>query len=99
MRIVALPLLLLSTLALAGCQSKAEKIKQLQDRYNAAYPAYAKACLEEDNSGAKRLMTGQKLTAEQISTLEAEQKTREALCKPEADRLAQIQREILAAQQ
>ena len=46
MRIVALSLLLLSTLTLAGCQSKAEKMKKLQDQYNAEYPAYAKACLE-----------------------------------------------------
>ena len=46
MRIVALSLLFLSILTLAGCQSKAEKIKKLQDQYNAEYPAYAKACLE-----------------------------------------------------
>ena len=99
MRTVALYLLALSTLALAGCQSKAEKVKQLQDQYNAEYPAYAKACLEEDSAAAKRLMTGEKLTAEQTAAIEAEQKAREARCKPESDRLAQIQREILAAQQ
>jgi hypothetical protein len=44
-------------------------------------------------------MTGEKLTAEQTAAIEAEQKAREARCKPESDRLAQIQREILAAQQ
>ena len=99
MRIVALSLLFLSFLNLAGCQSKAEKIKKLQDQYNAEYPAYAKACLEEDSAAAKRLMTGEKLTAEQTAAIEAEQKAREARCKPESDRLAQIQREILAAQQ
>ena len=99
MRIVALSLLFLSTLTLAGCQSKAEKVKKLQDQYNAEYPAYAKACLEEDSSGATRLLTGEKLTAEQMAALEAEKKERDARCKPEADRLAQIQREILAAQQ
>ncbi len=99
MRIVALSLLFLSILTLAGCQSKAEKIKKLQDQYNAEYPAYAKACLEEDSAAAKRLMTGEKLTAEQTAAIEAEQKAREARCKPESDRLAQIQREILAAQQ
>jgi uncharacterized protein YceK len=59
MRIVALSLLVLWTLTLAGCQSKAAKVKQLQDQYNAEYPAYAKDCLEEDNSGATRLLTGQ----------------------------------------
>jgi len=99
MRIVALSLLFLSILTLVGCQSKAEKIKKLQDQYNAEYPAYAQACLEEDSAAAKRLMTGEKLTAEQTAAIEAEQKAREARCKPESDRLAQIQREILAAQQ
>ena len=99
MRIVALSLLFLSTLTLAGCQSKAAKVKKLQDQYNAEYPAYAKACLEEDSAAATRLMTGEKLTAEQIAAIEAEQKERDARCKPESDRLAQIQREILAAQQ
>ena len=99
MRTVALSLLLLWTLALAGCESKAEKVKKLQDQYNAEYPAYAKACLEEDSAAAKRLMTGEKLTADQTAAIEAEQKAREARCKPESDRLAQIQREILAAQQ
>ena len=99
MRIVALSLLFLSTFSLAGCESKAEKVKKLQDQYNAEYPAYAKACLEEDSAAAKRLMTGEKLTAEQTAAIEAEQKAREARCKPESDRLAQIQREILAAQQ
>jgi hypothetical protein len=99
MRIVALSLLLLLTFALAGCENKAAKVKKLQDQYNAEYPAYAKACLEEDSAAAKRLMTGEKLTAEQTAAIEAEQKAREARCKPESDRLAQIQRDILAAQQ
>jgi len=95
MRTVAL--LLLSTLALAGCQSKAERVKQLQDQYNTEYPAYAKACLDEDTSGAARMLTGEKLTTEQMATLEANKKERDARCKPEADRLAEFQREILAA--
>jgi uncharacterized lipoprotein NlpE involved in copper resistance len=99
MRIVALSLLLLLTFTLAGCENKAAKVKKLQDQYNAEYPAYAKACLEEDSAAAKRLMTGEKLTAEETAAIEAEQKAREARCKPESDRLAQIQREILAAQQ
>ena len=98
MRIVALSLLVLWTLTLAGCQSKAAKVKQLQDQYNAEYPAYAKDCLDE-TSGSARMLTGEKLTAEQTAAIEAEQKAREARCKPESDRLAQIQREILAAQQ
>ncbi len=54
MRIVALSLLLLWTLTLAGCQSKAAKVKQLQDQYNAEYPAYAKDCLDPETAGAAR---------------------------------------------
>ena len=97
MRTVAL--LLLSTLALVGCQSKAERVNQLQDQYNTEYPAYAKACLDEDTSGAARMLSGEKLTTEQMATLEANKKEQDARCKPEADRLAEFQREILAAQQ
>ena len=100
MRTVALSLLLLWTLALAGCESKAEKVKKLQEQYNAEYPAYAKSCLDEDmTSGADRMLTGEKLTKEQIADLEAKKRERDARCKPEADRLAQLQKEILAAQQ
>ena len=98
MRPVALSLLLLSALALAGCQSKAEKVKKLQDQYNADYPAYAKDCLDETR-GSARMLTGEKLTAEQMATLEAKKKERDARCKPVADRLAEIQKQILAAQQ
>jgi len=99
MRFIALSLLLPSALALAGCQSKAEKVKRLQDEYNAEYPAYAKACLNEDTSGAARLLAGERLTAEQTAALEAKRKEREVRSKPEADRLAEFQREILAVQQ
>ena len=99
MRIVALSLLVLWTLTLAGCQSKTAKVKQLQDQYNAEYPAYAKDCLQEDNSGATRLLTGQTLTKEQMADLETKKKERDARCKPQADRLAQLQKDILAAQQ
>ena len=45
------------------------------------------------------MLTGEKLTAEQMAALEAKKKEREARCKPEADHLAEIQRQILAAQQ
>jgi hypothetical protein len=34
-----------------------------------------------------------------MAALEAKKKERDARCKPEADRLAQLQKEILAAQQ
>jgi uncharacterized lipoprotein len=98
MRSVALSLLLLSALVLAGCQSKAEKVKKLLDQYNAEYPAYANDGLDETSDSA-RMLTGEKLTADQMATLDAKRKERDVRCKPEADRLAQIQREILAAQQ
>jgi len=99
MRIVALSLLVLWTLTLAGCQSKAAKVRQLQDQYNAEYPAYAKDCLDPETAGSADLLTGKKLTQEEITALEAKKKEREARCKPQADRLAELQKEILAAQQ
>ena len=97
MRIVTL--LVLWTLTLAGCQSKAAKVKQLQDQYNAEYPAYAKDCLDPETAGSADLLTGKKLTQGEIAALEAKKKERDARCKPQADRLAQLQKEILAAQQ
>jgi hypothetical protein len=97
MRFAALSVLIV--LALAGCESKAHKVQQLQAQYNAEFPAYAKDCLNEDTSGAARLLTGEKLTTEQIAALEAKKKAKEARCKPQADHLAQLQRDILAAQQ
>ena len=99
MRKVALSLFVLWTLTLAGCQSKAAKVKKLQDEYNAEYPAYAKDCVDPDTAGSARILTGEKLTKEEMATLEARKKERDARCKPEADRLAQLQKEILAAQQ
>ena len=99
MRIVALSLLVLWTLTLTGCQSKAANVKQLQDQYNAEYPAYAKDCIDPVTAGLSALLTGEKLTPEQIAALEAKKKERDARCKPVADRLAQIQKEIIAAQQ
>lgn len=99
MRIVALSLLVLWTLTLAGCQSKAAKVKQLQDQYNAEYPAYAKDCLDPETAGSADLLTGKKLTQEEIAALEAKKKEREVRCKPQADGLAQLDKEILAAQQ
>ena len=99
MRIVALSLLVLWAFTLAGCQSKTAKVKQLQDQYNAEYPAYAKDCLDPETAGSSDLLTGKKLTQGEITALEAKKKERDARCKPQADRLAQLQKEILAAQQ
>ncbi len=99
MRSVALSLLLLWAMTIVGCQSKTAKAKKLQDQYNTEYPAYAKECVDPETAGAARMLTGEKLTAEQMATLEAKKKERDARCKPEADRLAEIQRQILALQQ
>ena len=90
---------LLFALALAGCKTKAHKVQQLQAQYNAEYPTFAKACLDEDSSGAAQLLTGEKVTAQEIADLKAKKKAREAACKPQADHLAQLQKQILAAQQ
>jgi len=99
MRKRALSLFVLWVLAFAGCQSKSAKVKRLQDQYNAEYPAYAKECIDPVTAGSSELLTGEKLTPEQIAALEAKKKERDARCKPAADRLAQIQKEIIAAQQ
>jgi uncharacterized protein YceK len=90
---------LLFTLALAGCQSKATKVQKLQEQYNAEYPAYAKDCLDDETAGSAAMLTGEKLTSEQAAALEAKKKARDERCKPQADHLADIQRQILAAQQ
>jgi hypothetical protein len=97
MRSVA-SLLFLSTLALAGCQSKAEKVEKLLAQYNTEYPTYAKDCLDE-TSGSARMLTGEKLTADETAELDSKKKERDTRCKREADRLREMQREILAAQQ
>ena len=99
MRKSAFSLFLLWTLTVVGCESKSAKVKQLQDQYNAEYPAYAKECIDPVTAGSSELLTGEKLTPEQITALEGKKKERDARCKPEADRLAQIQKEIMAAQQ
>jgi hypothetical protein len=92
--------LLVSVIALAGCESKAHKVAELQAQYNAAYAVYTKDCpIVGDASGAARMLTGEKLTAAQMADLEAKKKAQEARCKPQSDRLAEIQRQILAAQQ
>ena len=99
MGILALSLLLLSILSPAACESKAARVKKLQDQYNAEYPAYAKECVDPETAGAARMLTGEKLTKEQMANLEAKKKERDARCKPQTDHLAELQKEILPAQQ
>jgi hypothetical protein len=97
MRLTAL--LLLCTLALAGCESRATRVQRLQDQYNAEYAPYAEDCLNHETEGSARILTGKKLTSDEIAALEAKKKEREARCKPQADHLADLQRQIQAAQQ
>ena len=99
MRKIALSLLVLWALTLADCQSKSAKVKQLQDQYNAEYPASCQGSIDTVTAGSSDLLTGQKLTPEQTAALEAKKKERDAPCKPEAERLAQIQKGIIPAQQ
>lgn len=94
-----LSVLLLFTVVLAGCQSKATKVQKLQEQYNAEYPAYAKDCLDDETAGAARMLTGEKLTTKEVTALEAKKRARDARCKPQADHLADLQRQSLAAQQ
>ncbi len=92
-------LMFLSVLATAGCESKAHKVAELQAQYNAAYAEYQKDCPDTTTSGAARMLTGEKLTAAEMADLEAKKKAQDARCKPQSDHLADIQRQILAAQQ
>jgi hypothetical protein len=91
--------LILLVVILVGCESKAHQMQQLQDQYNAANAAYQRECPDLNTSGAERMLTGEKLTSAQMADLEAKKKAQAARCKPEADHLADLQRQILAAQQ
>jgi uncharacterized protein YceK len=92
-------LVLLCSLLLAGCGTKAGKIQRLQEQYNAEHAAYAKDCLDDETAGASRMLTGKKLTDEEVAALETKKKVRDARCKPQADHLADLQRQIISAQQ
>jgi hypothetical protein len=92
-------LLLLCTFALTGCEGKAKKVQHLQDQYNAEYAPYAQNCVNKETEGSAIMLTGKKLTSDEIAALEAKKKEREARCKPQADHLADLQRQIIAAQQ
>jgi hypothetical protein len=74
MRIVALSLLFLWTSHPCRLPEQSRKVKKLQDQYNAEYPAYAKAAWIQDSAGAARMLTGEKLTKEQMAALEAKKK-------------------------
>ena len=96
MRVLAVCLLFLATLT--ACESKEAEVKRLQDQYNAEYPPYAKECLDPETAGSSDLLAGKKLTQDEIEALEANKKEREARCKPQADHLAELQKQLLAAQ-
>jgi uncharacterized protein YcfL len=92
-------LLFLYSLILVGCESKATKVQRLQRQYNAEYPAYARSCVDVETDRSSRMLTGEKLTPEEIATLTARKKERDVRCKPQADHLADLQKQILEAQQ
>ena len=96
MRLTAV--LLVCSLTLAGCESKAKKTQRLQDQYNAEYQTYAKDCLDDETADSARMLTGKKLTDEEIAALKTKKQERDARCKPQADHLADLQRQIIAAQ-
>ena len=90
MRHEALPFL--CSLTLVGCKSKATKVQRLQQQYNAEYPAYARNCVDIETDRSSRMLTGEKLTPEEIATLTARKKERDVRCKPQADHLADLQK-------
>jgi uncharacterized protein YcfL len=92
-------LLFLCSLTLVGCESKATKVQRLQQQYNAEYPAYARNCVDVETDRSSRMLTGEMLTPEEIATLTARKKERDARCEPQADHLANLQKQILEAQQ
>jgi len=91
-------LLFLCSLTLVGCENKATKVQRLQQQYNAEYPAYARNCVDIETDRSSRMLTGEKLTPEEIATLTARKKERDVRCKPQADHLADLQKQILEAQ-
>jgi hypothetical protein len=67
-----------------GLRNKARKIQQLQAQYNAEYSADGKDCVDMETGDSSRLLTGKKLSDEEIATLATRRKEREARCKPQA---------------
>lgn len=92
-------LFLVCALFLTGCETKGRKVQRLQEQYNSEYATYSKACLDDETAGSSRMLTGKKLSDEEIAALEAKKKERDARCKPQADHLADLQRQIISAQQ
>jgi hypothetical protein len=61
--------------------------------------AHAKECLDPETAGSADLSNRKEADSKTDSAQEAQKKERVARCKPQADHLAQIQKEILAIQQ
>ena len=95
----SMALLLLCALALVGCETKGRKVQRLQEQYNTEYSTYSKNCLDDETAGSSRMLTGKKLTDDEIAAFETKKKERDARCKPQADHLADLQRQIISAQQ
>jgi hypothetical protein len=88
MRFAVAVLLVLSTLALPGCESKSEKADQMMREFNAAHPDYQQKCapLYKGTLGYPDIPSPyaslMKVTPEEKAAYEAKVKARQAECKP-----------------
>jgi len=102
MRVGFAALLVLTMLALAGCENKMQKAQRLAREFNAAHPDYAAKCVNYagiDNPAARKFLTGEKLTDQEAAAFTAQRKARDAECKPLTEQYDQILRAIFDAQQ
>ncbi len=99
MRFAVTALLILSILALAGCESKSQKADRMMREFEAAHPEYLKKCdpvyhgmtgyPDIPSLGASALL-GKKVSAEEKADYEAKVKARQAFCKPLDDQYGKL---------
>ncbi len=109
MRVAVTVVLALSTMALAGCESKTEKAERLLQEFNKAHPDYQAKCVPHsrtvgvyddiEDPDATNLLSGRKVTAEERADYVAKTKARAAECKPLDEQYLQIQRLLGKAEQ
>jgi len=113
MRIAITAFLLLTTVVLPACETKAQKVDRalqaLKD-FNKAHSNYQAKCVLFGGHGvgvyddipdpdAANVLTGKPATAEQRADFLAKTKARAAQCKPLDDQYLQLQRQLDKAQQ
>jgi len=113
MRIAIAALLLLTTIVLPGCETKAQEVvralQALKD-FNKAHPDYQAKCVIFGGHGVgvyddipdpdtANVLTGKPATAEQRADYVAKTKARAAECKPLDEQYLQIQRLLGKAEQ